>query len=56
MKKFAVCPLCGQKLCKAEEGSIVEMQCPSCKQYVEVTVQSDSVTTKKCCADVKKPS
>lgn len=48
MKKFAVCPLCGQKLCKAKEGSIVEMQRPCCKQPVEVTVQSDAVITKKC--------
>lgn len=30
MKYFAVCPFCGKRLCKAEEGSKVEMQCPSC--------------------------
>lgn len=48
VKKFAVCPICGQKLCKAEAGSVVEMVCPGCKQQVEVIVSQTSVTTKKC--------
>lgn len=48
MKKYAVCPVCGQKLCKAEAGSVVEMVCPGCKQQVEVIVSQTSVTTKKC--------
>lgn len=46
MKKFAVCPNCGQKLCKAEPGSVVEMTCPSCKQAVEVTVDAGTVIAK----------
>lgn len=46
MKKFAVCPSCGQKLCKAEPGSVVEMICPNCKRPVEVIVQEAVVMTK----------
>ena len=46
MKKFIVCPNCGQKLCKAEPGSNVEMVCPSCKQAVEVTVDHETVIAK----------
>lgn len=48
MKYFAVCPVCGKRLCKAEEGSIVEMQCPACKEQVEVVVTKNSVQTSKC--------
>lgn len=48
MKYFAVCPCCGAKLCKAEEGSTVEMQCGHCKEHVEVIVTEDIVMTKKC--------
>jgi len=48
MKYFAVCPLCGKKLCKAEEGSQVEVQCPVCKQEVEVIVTKGTVITGKC--------
>lgn len=55
MKYFAVCPYCGQRLCKAEEGSVVEMQCPNCKEYVEVQIVKDVVTTKKCVLPPKKP-
>ena len=51
MKYFAVCPVCGKRLCKAEEGSIVEMQCPSCKEQVEVVVTANSVQTSKCKKD-----
>ena len=43
-----VCPVCGKRLCKAEEGSVVEMQCPACKEQVEVVVTKNSVQTSKC--------
>lgn len=46
MKKFAVCPICGQKLCKAESASEVEMVCPSCKKPIEVVVKDNMVITK----------
>lgn len=48
MKYFAVCPFCGKKLCKAEEGSKVEMQCPACHEQVEVSVAKGSVIASKC--------
>lgn len=46
MKKFVVCPHCGQKLCKAETASEVEMICPSCKKPIEVLVKDNMVITK----------
>ena len=45
MKYFVVCPFCGKRLCKAEEGSVVEVQCPHCKEQVEVVVTQGSVST-----------
>lgn len=45
MKKFITCPNCGQKLFKAEIGSMVEVTCPSCKQPFEVKVNPESVIT-----------
>ena len=48
MKYYAVCPFCGKKLCKAEEGSVVEVQCPQCKEQVEVVVSKGNVSTITC--------
>ncbi len=48
MKYYAVCPFCGKRLCKAEEGSKVEMQCPACKEQVEVVVTNGIISTCKC--------
>lgn len=45
VKKFITCPNCGQKLFKAEIGSMVDIICPSCKQPFEVTVSRESVVT-----------
>lgn len=47
MKYFAVCPFCGKKLCKAKEGSVVVVQCPYCKEQVEIVVSLGSVNTSK---------
>lgn len=43
MKYFAVCPQCGYKLLKGEDGSRVEMMCPKCHEDVEVTITKESV-------------
>jgi len=45
MKLFAICPFCGKKLCKAEEGSSVDMQCPECHEQVEIKVSKATVST-----------
>ena len=47
MKLFAICPICGKKLCKAEEGSSVDIQCPECKTQVEIVVTKETVSTKR---------
>lgn len=45
MKYFAICPVCGKKLCKAEQGSSVDMQCPECHEQVEIKVTQETVST-----------
>lgn len=30
MKMYASCPICGYKLCKAENGSDVDIKCQHC--------------------------
>ena len=47
MKYFAICPVCGKRLCKAEEGSSVDIQCPDCKEQVEIIVSKLAVSTKR---------
>lgn len=47
MKYFAICPVCGKKLCKAEEGSTVDIQCPDCKEQVEIVVTKEAVSMKR---------
>ena len=47
MKYFAICPVCGKRLCKAEEGSTVDIQCPDCKEQVEIIVTRETVSTKR---------
>lgn len=46
MKYVATCPICGKKFFKAEEGSEIEMQCPNCKEQVNVVVISGTVISK----------
>lgn len=55
MKYFAVCPFCGKRLCKAEEGSKVEMQCPACHEQVEVVVTKGMVSAYKCSSTSSSP-
>jgi phage FluMu protein Com len=46
-----MCPCCGQKLCRAEEGSKLLMQCPKCKENLNLTVIEETVHIGK----IKKP-
>ncbi len=46
MKYFAICPVCGKRLCKAEEGSTIIIQCPECKDQIEIIVSKMTVNTK----------
>lgn len=52
MKLYAVCPFCGKKLCKAEDGSMVEVQCPHCKEQVDIVVTKGIVSTSKSKSEV----
>ena len=56
MKSYAICPMCGKKLCKAEEGSTVDIQCPECKEQVEIIVTKETVSTKRNAQSDPKPA
>ncbi len=43
MKMYASCPICGHKLCKAENGSDVDILCPRCGKLIQVQVVSNEV-------------
>ena len=36
--KYAMCPKCGRRLCKGENGTKVEMECPKCGEFASVTM------------------
>ncbi|MEG1805885.1 MAG: hypothetical protein RR327_05795 [Clostridia bacterium] len=41
MAQILVCPQCGQKLCKAENGSKMTIQCSKCKSEFALSVEPD---------------
>ena len=43
---YAACPICGQKVCKAEEASAVEILCPRCNNLVRVEIKNQIVKVK----------
>lgn len=44
--KYATCPNCGRRLCKAEIGSKVEIECPKCGEPVVVQVDDAALHIK----------
>ena len=40
-KMIIVCPQCGQKLCRAELGSKIEICCPKCKAMYDSQVENN---------------
>ena len=47
MSLIVYCPYCGQKLCRAEEGSKVALQCPKCKADLDLIVSDEAVKVGK---------
>ncbi|UKI14111.1 MAG: Com family DNA-binding transcriptional regulator [Clostridiales bacterium] len=41
--KYAMCPKCGRRLCKGENGTKVEMECPKCGAFASVIIEEDDV-------------
>ena len=37
--KYAMCPKCGRRLCKGENGTKVEMECPKCGEFASVIIE-----------------
>lgn len=42
---YAACPVCGHKVCKAEEGTSVEILCHKCGNLVRITVKEHVIRT-----------
>ena len=41
--KYAMCPKCGRRLCKGENGTKVEMECPKCGEFASVIIEEDDI-------------
>ena len=42
--KYAMCPKCGRRLCKGENGTKVEMECPKCGEFASVIIEEDEMS------------
>ena len=45
--KYAMCPKCGRRLCKGENGTQVEMECPKCGAFASVIIDEDDIHISK---------
>ena len=45
--KYAMCPKCGRRLCKGENGTKVEMECPKCGEFASVIIEEDDIHISK---------
>ena len=43
MKLYVSCPLCGHRLCKAENGSNVDIKCQRCNKIISVQVVANQI-------------
>ena len=42
-----MCTHCGRRLCKGENGTKVEMECPKCGTFASVVIEDDDVHISK---------
>lgn len=40
---YTICPYCGYKLLKAENGAKIELFCPKCKEKLSIAVKNGIV-------------
>lgn len=38
LMQYVMCPVCGKKLCKGENGTKIEIQCPKCGEKVKISI------------------
>jgi len=43
MNYYTVCPTCGYKLCKAGDGSNIEIYCPKCNEKMTIDVKDNKI-------------
>lgn len=43
MKMYVSCPICGRRLCKAENGSDVDIICSHCGKVIRIQVSANEV-------------
>lgn len=41
------CPICGRKICKADNGTHIYIQCSKCSKFVDVIVNNEKITISK---------
>lgn len=44
---YVMCPKCGKRLCKAESGTKVELECPKCGEFASVIIDDDGLRISK---------
>ena len=52
-KSFIYCPECGRKICKLQQCSGMEIQCPNCKTELDVIIEDEAVIIKRACNEEK---
>lgn len=43
MTYYTVCPSCGYKLCKAGDGSNIEIHCPKCSEKMTIEITDNKI-------------
>ena len=51
MLYYTVCPSCGYKLCKAGNGSTIEIHCPKCGAKMLIEIKDGKIVIQKVVSD-----
>lgn len=51
MTYYTICPDCGYKLCKAGDGSTIEIHCPKCNEKMTIEIKDGKVVIQKIISD-----
>jgi len=47
MTYYTVCPVCGYKLLKAGEGSIIDITCPKCNNKMNIEIKDGRIVVQR---------
>lgn len=51
MNYYTICPDCGYKLCKAGNGSTIEIHCPKCGAKMTIEIKDGKIVIQKVVSD-----